>query len=189
MSSLMKIERSPLVPSKENVGDVLDLLVDTLGKHKVSVKKMLDNDSLALEPDDMMYFDKVWWGKVPSYARFIRDLKRVAPEMELELKEIEAEVLGGEFEASLKSIYEKDYDEWDGSERQRFAWGEKLYKMQERKLDRIEKRRGNDGIEKGVDITLKVIEALSNSQLERLKGVMDAEWSIVEGSSDGGANS
>ena len=62
MSSLMKIERSPLVPSKDNVNDVIDLLVDLMGKHKVSIKKMLDNDSLALSQDDMMYFDKVWWG-------------------------------------------------------------------------------------------------------------------------------
>jgi hypothetical protein len=181
----MKIERSPLVPSKDNVNDVIDLLVDLMGKHKVSIKKMLDNDSLALSQDDMMYFDKVWWGKVPTYGRFIRDLKRIAPEFELELKEIEAEVLGRDFEEELRSIYEKSIDDWDGSERQRFSWGEKLYKMQERRLDRIDKRRGNDGIEKGVDITLKVIEALSNKQLETLKNVMDAEWKVVDGDDRG----
>ena len=103
----------------------------------------------------------------------------------MELKEIEAEVLGRDFEEELRSIYEKSIDDWDGSERQRFSWGEKLYKMQERRLDRIDKRRGNDGIEKGVDITLKVIEALSNKQLETLKNVMDAEWKVVDGDDRG----
>ena len=176
----MKIERSPLVPSKDNVNNVIDLLVDMMGKHQVSIKKMLDNDSLALSPDDMMYFEKVWWGKVPTYSRFIRDLKRTSPELEMELREVEADVLGRSYEEELRSIYSKDKEDWDGTESKRFTWGEKLYKMQERKMERLSKQKGNDGIEKGVDLTLKVIEALSNNQLEKLKNMVDAEWSEVE---------
>ena len=36
-----------------------------------------------------------------------------------------------------------------------------------------------------MDLTLKIIEALSNTQLEKVKKVMDAEWSEIGDNKDG----
>jgi hypothetical protein len=43
-------------------------------------------------------------------------------------------------------------------------------------LDRIAKRRGEDSVDKGVDLAVKVISALSNAQLLKAKEIVEAEW-------------
>lgn len=106
-------------------------------------------------------------------------LQNADAKLAMELKEIEATVLEGYYEEKMRDILETPTEEFDGYEGRRFNWAEKLAKLQGRKLDRIDKRRSDDGMEKGVDLTLKIIEALSNTQLEKVKKVMDAEWAEV----------
>lgn len=154
----------------------MDFLCDLVSKHGVSLQTMFDGDSLAISVDDMRYFPASYWGRVPSYAVFMRRLRSECPEKELELREMEAEALGGAYEAGMKAIYEKPTEEMDGNEGKRFNWAERLYRVQERKLDRIAKRRGEDSVDKGVDLAVKVISALSNAQLLKAKEIVEAEW-------------
>lgn len=177
----VRLEISPLLPEKATARKVVDELVELMGKTGKSVQTMMTADCAALNADEMQYFGAEYFGKVPSYARFMSALHNADAGLAMELKEIEAQVLGGYYEGKMRDILETPTIEFDGYEGRRFNWAEKLAKMQERKLDRIDRRRNNDGMEKGVDLTLKIIEALSNTQLEKVKKVMDAEWSMVEG--------
>lgn len=180
----IRLEISPLLPDKGTASRVVDTLIDMMGKYGKSVQVMMNADCSALSADDMQYFGREYFGKVPSYSRFISALRRADPAAELELREVEAQVLEGFYEGRMRDILETPTEEFDGFEGKRFNWAEKLAKLQGRKLDRIDKKRGEDGVEKGVDLTLKIIEALSNSQLEKVKKVMDAEWSVVDSEGD-----
>ena len=180
----IRLEISPLLPDKGTASRVVDTLIDMMGKYGKSVQVMMTADCSALSADDMQYFGREYFGKVPSYSRFISALRRADPAAELELREVEAQVLEGFYEGRMRDILETPTEEFDGFEGKRFNWAEKLAKLQGRKLDRIDKKRGEDGVEKGVDLTLKIIEALSNSQLEKVKKVMDAEWSMVDSEGD-----
>lgn len=177
MSGNRLIIKNDLVPSVQNIGDLEELIVSLLGKHKVSLKTMFDTDSCAFEKGDMLYFPDKYWGMVPTYASFMYMLKKSMPEKVDDIKAIEAECLGAGYESEMRDIFEKPTEDMDGMESKRFSWGEKLYKIQERKLDRIEKKKADAGVERGVDLTLKIISSLSNSQLSRVKEIMDAEWS------------
>lgn len=158
----------------------IDALIDLMGKHQKGVKEMLKADSAVMCREDMRYFGKEWFGRLPSYERFERVMRRNNPQELIELKRIEAELLGGQYEESLHEIYNKPTEEMDGSESKRFAWGEKLYKMQERKLDRLDKQAEKNGVERGVDLACKIIEAMSDAKLVKLKKIMDAEWEEVQ---------
>ena len=181
----VRLEMSPLLPDKGSARRVVDELIDLMGKTGKSVQTMMTADCSALSADEMQYFGKELFGKVPTYARFIGMLQKADMGLAMELKEIEAEVLEGYYEGKMRNILETPSKDFDGYESKRFNWAEKLAKLQGRKLDRIDKRRGDDGMEKGVDLTLKIIEALSNTQLEKVKKVMDAEWSEIDGGKNG----
>lgn len=180
----VRLEISPLVPEKGSAKKIVDELVDLMGKTGKSVQTMMTADCAALSVDEMQYFGREYFGKVPSYARFMAALQNADAGLAMELKEIEAQVLEGYYEGKMRDILETPTEEFDGYEGRRFNWAEKLAKLQGRKLDRIDKRRGDDNMEKGVDLTLKIIEALSNTQLEKVKKVMDAEWSVVGSEGD-----
>ena len=180
----VRLEISPLVPEKGSARKIVDELVDLMGRTGKSVQVMMTADCSALSADEMQYFGREYFGKVPSYARFMAALNRADAGLAMELKEIEAQVLEGYYEGKMRDILETPTEEFDGYEGRRFNWAEKLAKLQGRKLDRIDKRRGDDNMEKGVDLTLKIIEALSNTQLEKVKKVMDAEWSVVGSEGD-----
>lgn len=170
------MERKSLVPSGGNVEGILTVLEDAVYKHGLSVQKMLNSDATALSAGDMLYFDKCYYGRVPTYQTFMRMLRKSNPDLVLELQEMEAAALGDKYENGMRGIYEMDTDDMDGTEGKRFAWAEKLYRVQERKLDRIAKRRGEDSVDKGVDLAVKVISALSNAQLLKAKEIVEAEW-------------
>ena len=162
----------------------IDSLIDLMGKHQRSIKEMLGADNAVMCREDMKYFGKEWFGRLPSYERFTRELRRNNPQELIELKRIEAEILGSRYEESLRDIYTKPASEMDGSESKRFNWGEKLYKIQERKIDRLDKQSERNGVERGVDLACKIIEAMSDAKLVKLKKIMDAEWEEVQ---DGGS--
>lgn len=168
-----------LLPAADTMESLEGLLVDMVGKHKTDIRTMLDTDSAAVGPEDMQYFDRRYWGCVPTYARFMYELKKNVPDMEYRLGYIEAEELGGKYERRMERIASTATEDMDGNEAKRFVWNEKLYKIQERKMDRLDKRHGNDGVEKGVDLTLKIISALSNTELARAKEIIDAEYKEV----------
>lgn len=171
--------KQQFLPDAANAEGLVGQLLDMVSKNKVSIQKMLDSDCLALSKDDMVYFDKKWWGLLPNYAQFMRILKKVSPEAERELRYAEAEALGGQYEEGMRRIFETPTEDFDGMESKRFGWAEKLYKMQERKMDRIDKRMKEESVERGVDLAVRVISAMSNAQLLKAKEVMEAEWKEV----------
>lgn len=168
--------KNSLVPAGENIEGIVSVLEEAIHKHGVSIQKMLNSDATALDACDMVYFDKAFFGRVPTYQTFMRMLRKSNPDLVLEIQEMEAEALGDKYENGMRNIYEMNTDDMDGTERSRFGWAERLYRMQERKLDRIAKRRGEEDVEKGVDLAVRVIGALSNAQLLKAKEVMEAEW-------------
>lgn len=180
MSKIIAKNRE-LLPSAETMEGLEGLIVDMVGKYKKDIRTMLDTDSSAIGPEDMQYFDRRYWGCVPTYARFMYELKKNVPDMEYRLGYIEAEELGGKYERKMEKIADTKTEDMDGSEHRRFMWNEKLYKIQERKMERLDKRRGDAGVEKGVDLTLKIISALSNSELAKAKEIIEAEYTVTDG--------
>ena len=174
------MKANSLVPSGNNSDLIVDTLIDVVSKNGVCIQEILNSDSKAFSAEDLKYLPACFWGRIPSYAVFMKKIRSECPDLELALKELEAEALGGAYEDGMRKIYETPTSEMDGTEGKRFAWGEKLYRIQERKLDRIAKRRGEEDVEKGVDLAVRVISALSNAQLLKAKEIMEAEWKSEE---------
>lgn len=168
------VAKNSLVPRAGNGEDLLVVLESAVTKHGVSIQKMLNADASALSAGDMVYFDKSFFGRVPTYQTFMRLLKRSNPDLARDLRVMEAEALGDKYEDGMRAIYEKPTEEMDGTESKRFNWAEKLLKTQERKIDRL-----NKGVseERGVDLAVKIISALSDAQLIKAKEVIEAEYS------------
>ena len=175
---LTGIKSRTLVPTASNMDAVMDMLIGMVSKYGVRISKMMNDDSVAFEVSDMRWFGKEWFGRIPSWTRFVSELKKISPDAENMLRYAEAEALGERYESEMVKVLEKDTEDFDGSENKRFNWGEKLYKIQERKLARLdEKNKG--GVKEGIDLAIKVIQSLSDAQLMRAKKVLDAEWTEV----------
>lgn len=159
---------------------LVEMLIDKMSRYNVSMKEIFDTDSGALSVDDMEYFDKRFFGMVPTYGAFAFKMSKMNKKAWNELQEFEADIVGRQYETGMKQIYEKPIDELTPMDGKRFAWAEKLAKTQERKIDRLIKKQGKEGVEQGVDLALKVISALSDKQLLGVKSIMEAEWSEVE---------
>lgn len=168
-------------PSEANSEAISDLLEGLVCKHKKGIRSMMNADASALSAVDMKYFPQEYWGRVPRYGRFMRSVRESCPELAVQLEEMEARELGGYYEQGMRDIYERPTEEMDGLESKRFAWGEKLYKIQERKLDRLDKLLRDGQNEKTADLAARLISALSNSELLKAKEVIEAEWREVDG--------
>jgi len=167
------MRQNTLVPTAGNCEDILTILENAVYKHGKSIQKMLNADASVLSASDMSYFDQSYFGRVPTYQTFMRLLKKNNPSLALEVQEMEAAALGDKYEDGMRDIYEMNTEDMDGTENKRFCWAERLYKVQERKMDRLAK---NHSEERGVDLAVKIISALSDAQLLKAKEVIEAEY-------------
>lgn len=169
--------KNSLVPSGDNSELILRILEDAVYRHGKSIQTMLNADASALSAVDMIYFDKSFYGRVPTYQTFMRMIRKTSADLERDIQQMEAEALGDKYEAGMRSIYEMNTEDMDGTEGKRFAWAEKLYRVQERKMERLSKGQSE---ERGVDLAVKVISALSDAQLLKAKEIVEAEWTSKE---------
>ena len=188
MGGLVSIDRGVFGQLSQNTDNFVDMLVDNISKYGVTVKDMLEADKNVLSASDMKYFSPEYYGKLPSYGLFCRCMKRDYEDQYYEICELEAEIMRRGVYDKMDEIANKDADEWDGTESKRFGMFDKLHKANERVLDRIDKKRDNKGVEQGVDLAVKIISALKNSELVKVvedMNAIDAEFSIKEGSDNG----
>lgn len=182
------MSRTDLVPVGENTEQALDLVMDAFSKSGVSLEQCLNGDAGALSAGDMLYFGKEYYGKVPSYGVFMRYLNKLDPEIKDNFMETVAEIESGRYIHGMDSIASGDSKD-DPTAGRRFAWYDKLNRTYERRMDRIDRRRKDRGLdkEKGADLAVKIISALNNADLLKLKGkveAIDAEFTEKE-SADG----
>ena len=166
--------RTDLVPVGEASDEALDRVLDAFSRSGVSLEQCLNSDAAALSSSELMYFDKEYYGKVPTYGVFMRYLNKLDPEIKDNFMETVAEIESGRYVRGMDSIANGNGDNpFDG---RKFAWLDKLNRTYERRLSRIDKRRKDrgDGREKGADLAVRIIGALSNADLLKLKGKVEA---------------
>ena len=186
------VDRYELVPVGETAGDALDRVIDAYGRSGVTLRECLDTDSAALSGGDMQYFGKEYYGKVPSYATFVKYLNRLPVDQKDNFWETIAEIESGRYVEGMAQV--ADGGSYERDDKVKFEMLGKLNGIYERKLDRIDKRRRDRGVaeERGVDLAARLISALSNSDLLKLKDraeAIDAEYkNVEEASGDRGSN-
>lgn len=179
-------ERYDLVPYGDDPEEALGRVLDTFSKSGVSLAECLDTDSAALSASDLRYFDSKYFGKVPSYSVFMRFLNKQPLEVRDNFLSVVAETESARYAKTMDSIAKKT----DGSlmDTRRFNMMKDLNKMAERRIDRMDKRiqsraTKNEGIEQGVDMAARLITALSNADLLKIKqrvDTIDAEYQAME---------
>lgn len=182
----MTEERYDLVPYGDDPEEALGRVLDTFSKSGVSLAECLDTDSAALSASDLRYFDSKYFGKVPSYSVFMRFLNKQPLEVRDNFLSVVAETESARYAKTMDSIAKKT----DGSlmDTRRFNMMKDLNKMAERRIDRMDKRiqsraAKNEGIEQGVDMAARLITALSNADLLKIKqrvDTIDAEYQAME---------
>lgn len=182
----MTEERYDLVPYGDEPEEALSRVLDAFSKSGVSLAECLDTDSAALSASDLRYFDSKYFGKVPSYSVFMRFLNKQSLEVRDNFLSVVAETESARYAKTMDSIARGS----DGSlmDSRRFSMYEKLNKMNERRIDRMDKRIAsratkNEGIEQGVDMAARLITALSNADLLKIKqrvDTIDAEYQAME---------
>lgn len=184
----MSVVRNSLIPVGENYEKSLDNVIDVVSKSGVSLKECLDTDSCALSASDMRYFGKEFYGCVPSYGIFIKYLGRLPVDVKDNFMEIITEIESSRYVGEMDKIAYMTGDELseDPHQGRRFGWLQKLSAIQEKRLARIDSRRKNrgDAEARGVDLAAKLISALSDADLLKIKGkveAIDAEYKEVEG--------
>lgn len=179
-----------LVPYGDDIEGALERVLDAFGRSGVSLAECLDTDSVALSASDLKYFDAKYFGKVPSYAVFMRYLNKIPYNERDEFLGIVAEA-----ESSLSSKeMSKLVRESDGgvTDVRRFNMWRDLNRSAERRIDRIDRRvahRAETEVRSG-DMAARLIAALNNSDLIALKSKVDAieaEYSEVEVAGSGGS--
>ena len=182
----MTEERYDLVPYGDEPEEALSRVLDAFSKSGVSLAECLDTDSAALSASDLRYFDSKYFGKVPSYSVFMRFLNKQPLEVRDNFLSVIAETESARYAKTMDSIAKKS----NGSlmDSRRFSMYEKLNKLNERRIDRMDKRISsratkNEGIEQGVDMAARLITALSNADLLKIKqrvDTIDAEYQAME---------
>lgn len=148
-------------------GDVnwmMKVIYEAIGKHEKSMSEMLAWDCGVSSSEDMLYFPKELYGKLPTYGEFILFMRKINKGDYDEYREIETDIEMGKLYNSLGEIANKDKIEL--GDRVKFSMTEKLLKIKERNLDRLEKKRDKSNKEEVVDLASKIIERLSNKELK-----------------------
>lgn len=174
--------RYDLMPVGEGAEEALGRVLDAYGRSGVGLSECLDTDSVALSAGDMRYFGAEYFGRVPSYASFVRYLNRLPEEVRDRFNESVAEIESGRAVGEMGGIARGG--EYGREEQVKFGMLEKLNKVYERRIDRIDRRRRDrgEGAERGVDMAARIISALSNADLLKVKGnveAIDAEYKEV----------
>ena len=170
----MSIERYELVPYGDGAAEALDRVMDVFGRSGVTLAECLDTDAVALSAGDLQYFDREYYGKVPSYAVFMRYLNKQPAAIRDDFMSVVAEVESGLSGRKMGQIASNT----DGSatDSRIFNMYKELNRIAERRIDRIDKRvaKRADNDVRTADLATRIIEALSNKDLLRIRDNMDA---------------
>ena len=176
-------DRYALVPVKDSEQDALDRVLDAFGKSKVTLAECLDTDAMALSANDMQYFDKQYYGRVPTYAVFMRYLNKIPAAIWDSFLSTVAEV---ESSRTAKSMAELANSDSIGLEEvRRFNMLKSLNNRAEKQIDRFDRRAASraDTEVRTADMAARLISALSNADLLKIKGrvdAIDAEYQSIQ---------
>lgn len=176
--------RHELIPIGEGAEEALGRVLDVYGRSGVGLSECLDTDSVALSSGDMRYFGREYFGRVPSYASFIRYLNKLPEDVRDRFNESVAEIESGRALGEMGGIARGGG--YGREEQVKFGMLERLSKVYERRIDRIDRRRRDrgDGAERGIDMAARIISALSDADLLNVKGrveAINAEFKEVAG--------
>jgi len=176
-------DRYDLVPLSDSPSDALDRVLDAFGRSSVSLAECLDTDAVALSASDMRYFDQKYYGKVPTYAVFMRYLNKIPAAVRDSFLATVAEVESARSAQGMAKLASSDSI---GLEQvRRFNMLKDLNKRAEKQIDRFDRRaaaRADTEVRTG-DMAARLISALSNADLLRIKqrvDTIDAEYQSIQ---------
>lgn len=177
------VKRFSLVPVEDGYEECLNRILDVVGKSGVSLRECLDTDCDALCESDMRYFGVEYYGRVPSYGVFIKYLNKLPVNVKDDFMETIAEVESGRYVSRMDDLANGDFEE-DPFLVKRFNMYDKLNGVQERRLNRIDARRKarGEGESRGIDMAARLISALKDADLLKIKGdmeIIDSEFKEV----------
>lgn len=166
--------RFDLVPVGENAEQALSVILEAFGRSRGTLAECLDGDAAALSAGDLNYFSEQYYGCVPNYATFVRYLNKLPAEQRDEFNEAVAEIEAGRTLGTMRGIASKD--EFEPGDKARFGMLNKINNIYEKRIDRIDRRRRDRGVgeARGVDMAARLISALSNADLLKVKGKVEA---------------
>ena len=178
----MSDSRYELVPIGEGAEGALERVFEAFGRSGVTLSECLDTDSAALCASDLQYFDKRYFGKVPTYAVFMRYLNKLPMAQRDEFMSTVAEIESGKARGGMSKI--AGGSEIGLEQVRRFNMLKDLGNLAEKRIDRLDKRAAARAAsaETSVDLAARLISALSNNDLLRIKGqvdTIDAEYKEV----------
>lgn len=174
---------------EEDRAVVMDYLYRCVWKHKKSIKEMLMEDSAAMSAEEMKYFDKRLWGKIPSWGYWKMHYMRLEGEVRDEIELTERELIKSGYVEEMEGIARTG--EGDAAEARVFGYWQKLHKIADAESARIESRAvkremKNAGFSAGVDRTLEVLRKIKDADLIEMKGVIEGVAKEVSKREDGG---
>ena len=183
----MVADRRALIPVGEGADEALDRVLDVFSRSGVGLAECLDTDAVALCASDLHYFPEEYFGRVPTYANFMRYVNALPLDKRNGFKELVAEIEAGRSMRSMNEI--ASASEGSLMDSRRFNMFKAINQAAEKRLDRIGRsiEKQGEAEARGVDMAARLITALSNADLLKVKGrvdTIDAEFHTV--SADGG---
>jgi hypothetical protein len=165
-----------LMPDEGTYADVFDYLFRLVFRHNISIKDMLMEDSCALEPSDMKYFDKRMFGKVPSYAYWRGAYMTLPAQVREDLELTEQELLQSKYLNEMTGMAK--FGEGSAQEGRLFSYWKRLHDISMRKEDRVVRRKEKReaatlGFNDGVNKTLEIIKKIKDGDLLEIKKVIE----------------
>lgn len=174
-----------LIPAggEEERAVVMDYLYRSVWKHKKSIREMLMEDSSAMSAEEMRYFDKRLWGKIPSWGYWKMYYGRLDGGVRDEIELTERELLKSGYVEEMEGIARTG--EGDAAEARVFGYWQKLHKIADAESARIESRAvkremRNAGFSAGVDRTIEVLRKIKDADLIEMRGVIEGVAREVE---------
>lgn len=170
----MVTDRRALIPVGEGIDEALERVLDVFSRSGVSLAECLDTDAVALCAGDMRYFPEEYFGRVPTYANFMRYVNQLPLDKRNGFKELVAEVDAGRSMQTMNKI--ASTSEGSLMDSRRFNMFKAINQAAEKRLDRIGRSQEKQGEAeaRGVDMAARLITALSNADLLKIKGQVDA---------------
>lgn len=180
----MVTDRRALIPVGEGTDEALERVLDVFSRSGVGLAECLDTDAVALCASDMRYFPEEYFGRVPTYANFMRYVNQLPLDKRNGFKELVAEIDAGRSMQSMNKI--ASGSDGNAMDARRFNMFRAINQAAEKRLDRIGRsiEKQGEAEARGVDMAARLITALSNADLLRIKGrveAIDTEYREVAG--------
>lgn len=164
------------VSDEEDRAVVMDYLFGLVWRYKKSIREMLMTDSCAMSAVEMRYFDRRFYGRVPSYSYWKTWFNRLDGMVKDDIELTERELIKTGYVDEMEEIAR--HGEGSREENRVFGYWQKLHALADKESGRIEQRAvkremSRVGFSQGVDRTLEVLRKIKDADLIEMRSVIE----------------